>query len=126
MKSGTLRNKTIWIGGAVIALCICFLLCRYTFFELHGSKQYPVFLLIISLIAILIAAFINGKKIMIGTVIGYIGGFSLGILFGVDGVDQGGARTNNWWWIWIVSFVVFILMGVLWEIVSRYMKKKKM
>jgi len=86
-------------------------------------KQYPVFLLAVGLIALIVAAIFDGRKIMIFTIIGYMGGFVLGMLFNTDGVDQSGARTNNAWWIWTVSFAVIILAGVIWEIVSKRRKR---
>lgn len=124
-----MSRKTImriaWAFGTAITLCICFLLCRFVFLDLHGSYQYPAFLFFVGFAAVIIAAFFDGRKIMICTVVGYIGGFALGVIFGVDGVDQGGGATNNWWWIWTVSFIALIFVGILWEIINRYMQKKK-
>ena len=118
-----MKNRIIGTVCSVVALCVCFLLCRYSFLGLHGMKQYPVFLLAVGLIALIVAAIFDGRKIMIFTIIGYMGGFVLGMLFNTDGVDQSGARTNNAWWIWTVSFAVIILAGVIWEIVSKRRKR---
>jgi len=62
---------------------------------------------------------------MICTVGAYIIGFMLGILFNIDSLDQGGGRLNNAWIIWTISFVVIIFIGVIWEMVSSLMKKRK-
>jgi hypothetical protein len=118
------RNRIIWAVGTAIALCLCFLLVRFIFWELHGSFQYPLILLIAGLIAAIIAAIFDWRKIMISTVGGYIGGFALAMLFNTDGVDPGGARTNNWWIIWTVSFVILFLAGVIWEVIGRCRKKQ--
>jgi hypothetical protein len=124
MKS-SYQKRIFWAVGTVIALCLCFFLCRFTFLESHGSYQYPVVLLVVGIVAVIIAAIFDWRKVMISTVVGYIGGFALGILFSVDGVDQGGGVTNNWWAIWTVSFLVLIIAGIVWEIVSnRYTKAK--
>lgn len=119
------KKRIIWVVGALAALCICFLLCRYLFFGLHGMKQFPVIVLIYGLIALLIAAIFDGRKVMICTVAGYIGGFALGMLFNIDGVDSGGGRTNNAWQIWLISFIIIVLAGIIWELVSKRAKKKK-
>ena len=117
------KQRIFWVVGTAIALCLCFLLCRFTFLESHGSYQYPVVLLVVGIVTVIIAAIFYGRKVMISTVVGYIGGFALGIFFGVDGVDQGGVATNNWWVIWTVSFAILILVGIIWEVISRRKKK---
>jgi len=125
MKSGTIKNRVTWVVGAVVGLSICFLLCRYAFFGLHGMTQWPFALFAYGLIAIIIAAIFDGRKIMICTVGAYIIGFMLGMLFNIDSLDQGGGRLNNAWIIWTISFVVIIFAGVIWELVSSRMKKRK-
>jgi len=125
MKSGTIKNRVIWVVGAVVGLSICFLLCRYAFFWLHGMKQWPFALFVCGLITIIIGAIFGGRKIMICTVIAYIFGFMLGMLFNMDILDQGDGRLNNAWIIWTISFAIIIFIGVIWELVSRRMKKKK-
>jgi len=125
MKSGTIKNRVIWVVGAVVGLSICFLLCRYAFFWLHGMKQWPFALFVCGLIAIIISAIFDGRKIMIYTVVAYIFGFMLGMLFNIDSLDQGGGRLNSTWIIWTISFVMIIFIGVIWDLVSSRMEKKK-
>lgn len=124
MKIESKKTRIFWVVGAIISLCVCFVLCSYLFFGLHGMKQYPIFLLAAGLIALIVAAFFDSRKVMIFTVVGYIGGFALGMIFAVDGIDQGGGATNSAWKIWTVSFIVAILIGVIWELVSKHLKKK--
>ena len=117
-------KKAMWLGTTIAVLFVSFLLCRFTFLDLHGSYQYPVFLLLAGIFAAIIAAIFDGRKVMICTMIGYIGGFAFGIMFGVDGVDQGGAATNNWWVLWTISFIVLIVTGVIWDLLDRRTAKK--
>ncbi|MCL2662276.1 MAG: hypothetical protein FWE83_02975 [Oscillospiraceae bacterium] len=124
MKS-TYKKRIFWAVGTVIALCLCFILCRFTFIESHGSYQYPVLLLVVGIVTVILAAIFDGRKVMISTVVGYIGGFALGIIFNVDGVDQGGGATNNWWIIWTISFIALIAAGVIWEVISKCISNKK-
>ncbi|MCL2030576.1 MAG: helix-turn-helix transcriptional regulator [Oscillospiraceae bacterium] len=114
-----LLGKILWLGTTAAVLLGSFFLCRFTFLDWHGSYQYPVFLLLIGLAAAAIAAIADGRKVMIGIMLGYLGGFAVGIVFGVDGVDPGGGATNNWWVLWTVSFAASILAGVIWEMISR-------
>ncbi|MEY8356373.1 hypothetical protein AALB39_23905 [Lachnospiraceae bacterium 54-53] len=97
MKTGTRTNKVVWAIGAVGAFLMGFLLCRYVFPDLHGMKEWPFLLFMAGLITIIIAAIFSARKVMVLTIIGYIGGFVLGMLFDVDGTDPGGGRTNNAW-----------------------------
>ena len=122
MKNITIRNRIFWTVGTVTALILCFVMCRYIFFELHGNKDWSVVLLIVGIIVSCIAAVFYRRKLIICTVIGYIGGFALGIILGVDGLDQGGGAINNWWIIWTMAFVSLIFAGGIWEIISRRIK----
>jgi len=83
-------------------------------------KEWPLYLFIFGVLAITIAAIFDSSKIMICTVIGYISGFITGLLFGVDGVDQGGGTANNTWVIWTLSYLFFIAAGAAWELVNKY------
>lgn len=50
-------------------------------------------------------------------IVGYIGGFILGMLFNTDGIDQGGGRINNGWIILGIAFIVSILAGIILEFI---------
>jgi len=116
---GNKKNRIIWFVGTVTALCVCHLLIRYVFFSFHGNYHYSLLLLLIGLVAVVIASFFDGRKLMICTVIGYIGGFAAGIAFGANGVDPGSGAISNWWIIWTVSFFISIIVGAVWENNSR-------
>jgi uncharacterized membrane protein YcaP (DUF421 family) len=107
-------------------LGISYWLCRYIFFDMHGMKQWPNLLAIVSL-AIIIIATISGKRIISATtVIGYIIGFILAMIFNTDGLDQGGGRINNAWKIWGAIFVLSILIGVILTLLPRLATKWRM
>ena len=71
-----------------------------------------------------IAAIFDGRKTMVCTVAGYIGGFALGLAFGTDSIDQGEGALNNWWAIWTISFFTFTIIGVIWEIAGRFQNRR--
>ncbi len=124
MKGGITKNKIVWTIGAGIALFVGFLLCRYAFFGLHGMISWPIYLFMFGLIAIIIAAFFDARKVMVCTTVGYIVGVALGMIFRVDGVDPGGGSTNNAWVIWTISFFIIILMGIIWDLLTKFIKKE--
>lgn len=121
----TLKNKMKWAMGTSLLLYLVYFLCRYMFIHLHGMKEWPFDLLVFGLIIISVAAFLNARRVMVLTVVGYIGGFAMGIMFGIDGVDPGGGKTNNKWLIWTLSFIIIILVGVIWEMLNKYFIKNR-
>ena len=125
MKNNDIKTRVFWIVGTVICLVICFLLSRYAFFAFHGNKQWPIVILVIALVITGIAAIFDGRKLMICSVVGYIGGFVLSLFLGVVGVDQGGGTINNWWVIWTISFVAIAVIGAVWEIIGKKINKRR-
>ena len=122
MKSINKKARVFWVIGVVIALFISFLLCQYVFFELHGNKQWSVVMLVIGLAVTGIAAIFDGRSIMVCVVAGYLGGFLLGIIQGVDSVDHSGIVINDWWLKWTISFFVIASIGVLWELIDKVLE----
>ena len=122
MKSN-LKSKLYWFIGAIAALCVCFLLCRYVFFSLHGMSQWTFILFVFGLVIILIAAIAGARKVMFGTVSGYIVGFALGMIFQTNtfhpyrGPD--GGYTNNAWVIWTLVYLAFIVLSIVWEVIAK-------
>jgi hypothetical protein len=102
---------------------ISYWLCRFYFFEMHGMKQWPNLLAILSLTIILIAAIFGNRIISVATVVGYMGGFILAMIFNTDGVDPGGGRTNNAWVIWGAVLICAILIGVIFAFIFKQRRK---
>lgn len=75
--------------------------------------QWTNILTIVSLTIIIIASLLGRRISAIATVLGYIGGFALPMLFNSDGVDPGGGRWNNAWIIWILVYIIIILGGFI-------------
>lgn len=105
---------------SIVSLCvllIAFFSFRYLLFELHGMKQFPLYLLIVGIIVITVSGFIKGNRIApILTVAGYIVGFFIGYLLAVTSYDPGGETLNNMWLIWMGSYAAAIIAGILIEI----------
>lgn len=123
MKTPNRKNK-ILLGVSMIGLlAISYWIFRYALFDIHGMKQWPNILAIVSLIIIIIAFINNRRTISMMTIVGYIGGFILAMLFNTDGIDQGGGRINNGWIIWGIVFIVSILAGIILELIGKHSHK---
>lgn len=105
-------------------LAISYWIFRDALFDIHGMKQWANILAIVSLIIIIIAFINNRRTISMMTIVGYIGGFILAMLFNTDGIDQGGGRINNGWIIWGIVFIVSILAGMILELIGKHSHKK--
>ncbi len=113
LKTMSMRSKILWAAGMMGLLAICYWLSRYAFFEYHGMKQWPTLLACVGWMSILIASVLGKKTISLATVLGYMAGFVLAMMFNTDGLDPGGGRTNNAWIIWGAVFICFVLIGII-------------
>jgi len=114
------NHRILWALGAKLALCIAYLLCGHVFLSLHGMGQWPIVLFVFGLIMIVSAAIFDGRRLMVCTVLGYLIGFALGMGLHWDTYhpERGpGVYTNNNWLIWTLVFLLFIGVGIVWEIV---------
>jgi len=120
-----MQSRIIGAVGAAVALSISFLLCRYIFFDLHGMMQWPFVLYLFGLIVILIAAVFGSRKVMYSTAWGYMISFMLGMALNWNTYhpERGhGAYTNNNWFIWILSFLAFIAMAIVYDVIVKRTK----
>ena len=124
LKKGSTRKTIIYSIWTSILLFVCFILCRYFFYTLHGMASWPFYLFIFGIVVIIVATFFASRKIMICTPIGYIIGFAFGMFFNTDSPDPGGGRLNNAWIIWTVTFLILITIGVVLELITRKIKRK--
>ncbi|MDF2523930.1 MAG: hypothetical protein K0R31_1571 [Clostridiales bacterium] len=114
-----IKNKILWGISMIGLLGSSYWLCRFSFFEMHGMKQWPNLLAILSIAIIVIATIFGNRIIPVATVVGYMGGFILAMIFNTDGVDPGVGRTNNAWIIWGTVFIFSILIGTILGFISK-------
>ncbi len=86
---------------------------------MHGMKQWPDFLASLSIALVVLATLLGNRVVPIATVIGYIGGFALAMVFNTDGVDPGGGGTSNAWIIWGTIYISSILIGIMLGYISK-------
>ena len=113
------KSKILWGIGSVACLGISYWLCRFVFYEMHRMKQWSNVLAIVGLIIIIIASVYEKRKLSVATVIGYIGGFALAMVFRTEGLDPGGGSTNNAWIIWGCVFILAVIAGLYMDKGSR-------
>lgn len=123
MKINDMKDPIFWKICVLIAFILSYLLVRFIFFDLHGMKSWPNTLAVLGLIIVVIGILTNNQRLSLSTVIAYIGGFIIAMIFNKDGLDPGGGRTNNAWIIWGVFFLITIIVGILRDIVYERTRK---
>lgn len=114
-EKGEPRNIRITLG-TIIALGVSYWFCRYPMLEFHGMYEWPADLAIASFFVLTISLFLKKYWLAVITVLGYIGGFFIALLFNTDGLDPGGGKTNNLWSIWMDVLLICIIIGIFIEI----------
>ncbi|MCL2410448.1 MAG: hypothetical protein FWC97_02280 [Treponema sp.] len=122
----SITHSVLWALVAVSLLWICYILwyilssndiiavLRWEFL-----RGWSFNLLVFGAIIILIASIFFAKKVMICTVIGYVFGFVFALILNTDTFDPNpGIYVNNAWVIWTISYLIFIIAGIIWEIAS--------
>lgn len=126
-------TRIFWVVGSIIALWGSYFL--WFFLNDNGflgqrdfttgwrfMTAWPVTLVGFGMIIILIATIFLARKVMINTVVGYLIGSILAMLFNTDATDPGGGATNNAWQIWTITMLTFILIGLVWEVISHRLR----
>lgn len=124
MQSNRIK-RVMWPAISIFLLSTGYILCRYLFFDLYGMKELPLILFVFGLIVICIAALFNSKKIMVCSSWGYSISFFMGILFQTDWIDSKGTAMNSLWIWFALGMLTFVLIGVVWEAISKAIKKSR-
>ena len=102
--------------SAAAILLVDFLLCRYLFFDLHGMKDWPVFMLGLGIAVLVVSFLMKGQHLPLISANGYLADFVAGLVFHSNGFDPGGGRTNNMWLIWLVVWLALVAIGIVAEV----------
>ena len=122
MKKYTSKD-ILFLCSTVSFLGISYWLCRYFFFDLHGMKEWPNLLAIVALVILLAAFFTKKFRLSVMVSLGYPAGFSIGLLLHRGSVDPGGGATDNLWIIWAVGLLIWILAGIVMEMLTAQKQK---
>ena len=115
------KKEIICIGSAVVLL-LSYLVVRYPLLYLHNMKEWPLDLLIFSLIIEIIVFFWKNILVSISLPVGYILGFILGNLFH-EMVPHGPEMSNNFWWIWTETLVIVAGAAILVSLIISLVRK---
>lgn len=119
MKTRDKKHKILWGICSIGCLGICYWICRFAFFGLHGMKQWPNVLALVGLIITVVASIAGKPKLSVATIAGYMGGFVLAMIFNTAVPHPGGGTTNNAWIIWGCVFILSVILGLFLEKMGR-------
>jgi len=107
---------------ALLLLVIAFLVIRFPLLNLHGMKDWPLILFIISATICFFAIIFGANALAVTTTLGYIAGFIFGYFFQETNVETG---QNSLWFIWTIVLVIAILIGIIIVIYKTKKAKRK-
>lgn len=108
---------------SAVLLLAGYVLIRYILFDLHGMKQWPFTMLILSAIIAVISLIMKARLIPIMTGVAFSISFMIAALFQVDSINAAGMRTNNLWIIWTGVFLFLIIAIIVGELTVRAKNK---
>ena len=114
-----MNNRKGLLAEMVLLVLVSYIGIRYLLFDLHGMKQWPLVLGILSLIVLAAAYLARAGWVLLGAGAGYPCGFLIGWLLCSESVDPGGGRTSNLWIIWTASLLAIIALSGAWTLVRR-------
>lgn len=107
-------------------LAVSYVLCRFTFFPLHGMHAFPNYLFLFGLVVLILAILLKSPGRMIAASVGYLLSFGLAFLFHTEGTDPGGGKTDNLWIFWSVCYLFILLAGLLADIILKKINKRSL
>ena len=119
------RKKLLSPLAFIIYFALSYYFCNIILAHTHGMKDWSNLLAAVSFIVLIIALIFKKKFIALMSVVGYSGGYLIGLIFNSDGVDPGGGTTNNFWLIWTAVVIVSIIAGPVIEFIVALIQVNK-
>ena len=110
-----MKKKLPTLAASFLTVAAAYYAIEYLFFDLHGMKDWPLVLFIITELIVMISAAAKKTRVPRCATLGYIVGFILGVKFEQISYDPGGGAMSNTWKIWTIVLIVSVLIGVLSE-----------
>lgn len=115
-----IHKRAFQIIGSIILFSISFILCHYTQLSaLHGKSDAPIIVGVLGITALLISYIFNLKALTITATFGYVIAFFIGVCLETDGIVLGNGAIHELWLVWLVSYCVFIGIGIIYDFVKR-------
>lgn len=105
--SNTRKRLLLTLCGLAV-LAAEWLLVRFPLLGLHGMRDWPWILFVIGLIAVVVSGALGAKWTVLGTLVGYLGGFFCGLISNIPGPND----TTQGWVVWACIFLAGILLGI--------------
>lgn len=117
-----ITKETRSIRGIVSVgiVVLSYLLVRFPLFAMHGMKDWPDLLAILSIVVIVMASILKKRRVFVGVIVGYLGGFIFAMIFRQKGLDAGGGATSNGWILWITFLLISIGLATLWSLKEKH------
>ena len=120
-----LSKRPVQIAISSFVFTTSFLLMHYSpLNEVHGRSDAALIVAVFGVFALFIAYILDMKYLMTTATFGYIIALLLGAIFNFDVPYEGGGTSNNLWQIWLVSYWMFIGIGIVIDIIKRLLQKK--
>ncbi len=102
-------EKQIRRSGILLGILILsFLVCRVFLFGWISSYDMHRMMAMIAAALTIVFVLLDRRFSPWATVLAHPATYVLAHLLHSEGVDPGGGRTDNAWWIWIVSYVAIV------------------
>ncbi len=102
-----------------IGLIMSFIIVRYVLFGQHGMKQWPVVMLIVGMVLVLLSFLLKLDTTYWLMNVGYIVCYFIGFVFQSESYDLGGGLLNDFWKIWLISYISFFVVGIFVDIIDK-------
>lgn len=108
-----MNKKERYIVFLLIIVIINYLITRFLLFNIHGMIDFANTMSLLS--ASLTCIFILSDNILASlcSSIGNIIGFILGYIFNTEVIDYITGNTNNYWLIWLISYILIVVIGLI-------------
>lgn len=120
-----LNNKIIKISVTLLVFIITFILLHFTSLsELHGRSDAPLIIGIVGCVGLVISYIFNLNIMTTATTLGYGLSIIVGVIFESDGMIFDNKAIHTMWIIWLVSYTIIIMLGLMCDFLLRFKAKK--
>ncbi|ONI46639.1 hypothetical protein AN642_00525 [Epulopiscium sp. SCG-B10WGA-EpuloA2] len=119
------NNKIIKISVMLLVFIITFILLHFTSLnELHGRSDAPLIIGIVGCVGLIISYIFNLNIMTIATTLGYGLSIVVGMIFESEGMIFNNKSIHTMWIVWLVSYCIIIMLGLMCDFLYRAKAKK--
>lgn len=110
-----MKNRTSISIILFISEIIIFVITRFIYIDMHKMYDFSEMMALVS--GSLACLFILENRLLSATLSVYSNllGFLIGLVFNHNYMDVNGISLNNMWIIWLISYIIVILLGMVIE-----------